>query len=177
MSKYSEVYLKYLESSHWSELRNAALNKANRKCEACMRIGKLHGHHLVYREPLELCTTEDIMALCEPCHNEWHKWLAQQRRRATEFDRSATRGGIIVLVSTIPKSKPEHEYPPKKDNPSIEIRENMKRDPVFMGMVRTLDRKKFKRAMRRRFTDRKNRGRMLANANIVYQGFHRSSNG
>lgn len=68
---YSEEYLKYLESKHWKDLRDEALDKANRNCEACpKRAGE--GHHLVYRDPLESCTAADIMALYNSGADELH---------------------------------------------------------------------------------------------------------
>lgn len=95
-----EIYDKYLLSQHWFDLRESAFNKANRRCETCKGKPR-HGHHLIYRTPLESCTAEDIMALCERCHNIWHDWLKQMGLKVTDFCRQSTRGGILALLNPV----------------------------------------------------------------------------
>lgn len=96
---HSKEYLDYLVSEHWADLRLAAFNRANRKCEACFKPGILHGHHLLYRRPLTDCVPEDIMALCASCHERLHEWLESSGNRLTQLGREATRGVILVLLS------------------------------------------------------------------------------
>lgn len=101
MSERSSIYLAYLESQHWYDLRASALNRANRRCEACERSkGALHGHHLIYRNPLESCTEEDIMALCGPCHMAIHDWLKATNRQLSFLSRESTRGVLLGIGST-----------------------------------------------------------------------------
>lgn len=103
-----ETYDEYLLSQHWSDLRESALNRSNRKCEAC-GVKAIHGHHLFYRDNLADCTIEDIMALCSRCHGLWHDWLKHARKHVHEFCRQSTRGGILALLYPLgvktPKAK------------------------------------------------------------------------
>ncbi len=69
-----KVYEDYIHSDHWSDLRLRVFNKANRRCEACNLPKKnLQGHHLNYRNLID-CTEDDIMALCQTCHELWHQF-------------------------------------------------------------------------------------------------------
>lgn len=100
---HSAEYRQYLESEHWHALRLSALNRANRKCEACSDLRGLNGHHLIYRQPLTDGIPEDIMALCERCHDMWHDWINRTGNRLQNFTREATRGGLLVLLSRLPR--------------------------------------------------------------------------
>lgn len=68
-----ERYAEYLLGSHWRELKTSLYRKRGRKCEACFSRDRIQGHHLIYREPLESCTEEDVMLLCPTCHGAVHK--------------------------------------------------------------------------------------------------------
>lgn len=106
-----EIYDAYLLSPHWRDLREAAFNRANGKCEVCACKAR-HGHHLFYRNPLNLCTTEDIMALCARCHDVWHDWLKQMGKQVRDFCRQSTRGGILALLNPLRiASLPARERP------------------------------------------------------------------
>lgn len=105
----SPEYHAYLESQHWADLRQAAFDRANRKCEACNATKGLHGHHLRYAKRLEDCTVDDIMALCTVCHDLWHKWHDDHRNTGS-FTREETRGAILVL-KTLPKKKEQSAQP------------------------------------------------------------------
>lgn len=118
------TYEKYLESEHWHGIREEAFNRAGKKCEACKQSRrKMHGHHLLYRNPLTLCTAEDIMALCEPCHNAWHAWLDQKHKELHWFNRESTRETIQAFT---PRKKPKKNLkkqtrkPRRKQRPSRE---------------------------------------------------------
>lgn len=57
-SKKYEIRLKAKRLSQYIEVT---------ECEECGNTEDLHRHHADYNKPLE------IMALCRPCHIEWHK--------------------------------------------------------------------------------------------------------
>lgn len=65
-------YQEYLFSKHWQKLRLTAFDKANHACESCGATSSLHGHHMIYRNPITACTAEDIMCLCDTCHDKLH---------------------------------------------------------------------------------------------------------
>ena len=66
-------YRKYLKSSHWKHFRSEALKFFNNTCQECGKIDSgLHIHHLTYKNRGRE-TFNDVVALCEKCHNEKHK--------------------------------------------------------------------------------------------------------
>lgn len=100
-------YLQYLDSQHWSDLRLEAINRSNRRCEACQKPGKLDGHHLIYPDNLKSCTVDDIMALCRRCHDLWHNHLKSKRMHVHDFCRETTKNGIAVLLNPIQAPRPK----------------------------------------------------------------------
>lgn len=138
-------YLDYLESLHWAKLREAAFCIAGNRCEVCRSNVRLNGHHLVYRNPLTDCTTDDVMALCERCHNAWHNWLKFAGFSVPQFCRLSTRGAIQVLIFGQPP--PKSVKPPKViycNSPKKKIKQkNPNRDPEVIRVMKELDRVKF----------------------------------
>lgn len=67
-----EIYERYLQSDHWAGLRLTLFNQRGKRCSVCLSQEKIVAHHMVYREPLNSCTTDDLMPLCEICHNTLH---------------------------------------------------------------------------------------------------------
>jgi hypothetical protein len=94
-----KTYLEYLQSEHWSSLRLKCYKAAEFQCEACNDSRKLVGHHLIYRVPLTSCTTDDIMCLCETCHNALHRWLSVNNKKESDYSRLQTRSVILRLRS------------------------------------------------------------------------------
>lgn len=111
------TYLDYLASDHWVAMRRRVTAAAEGRCEACADERKLVGHHLIYRTPLESCVDDDIMCLCETCHNAFHRWLQAVNRKESDYGRAQTRTVILRLRSggcpppevkfTLPVSRPE----------------------------------------------------------------------
>lgn len=97
-STWREKYEAYLLSDHWKDLRAHAINRAKHSCEACKTKRGLVGHHMVYREPLESCTLDDIMSLCGECHDVFHAWVKQSTRTISSFSREET----VRLLKSIP---------------------------------------------------------------------------
>lgn len=74
----------YLLSDHWRETREAALERAGRKCQLCGYEGRLQVHHRSYeRLGAELPT--DLTVLCQDCHDTHHE-DRKRRRDAREPD-------------------------------------------------------------------------------------------
>jgi hypothetical protein len=98
MSDWKIKHEEYLKSDHWAQLRLQCFKRAGHKCEAC-RSGKgLVGHHLRYREPLESGVVEDIMALCDRCHDSWHPWLKENNKTLAMFGRHSTAKQLRRLI-------------------------------------------------------------------------------
>lgn len=89
-----QEYLEYLESNEWRLLREQAFIRARHKCECCDSKHHLVGHHLVYRDPLTACTPQDIMCMCKPCHDAFHRFLNKDKLKLPG-DRKQT----IVMTS------------------------------------------------------------------------------
>lgn len=63
-----ENYGVYLKSEHWKKIKDLAWDKKRRReCLACGAKKKLQLHHLSY-ENIHLVTLEDLIHLCEDCH-------------------------------------------------------------------------------------------------------------
>lgn len=160
---FTSSYLQYLESQHWSELRQTCFNRSNRKCEACESKVSLQGHHLIYRNPLETCTAEDIMTLCDRCHELFHNWLKQIDRKVLSFCRQSTRGAILALLypaTHIPRKnypayvsinppKAEQKKSRKQERASVILRRAMSSDERIVSAIRSCKtRKQFKNSVK-----------------------------
>lgn len=95
MSRRSKYY-RYLESGHWNQLRKQAFTRDGFKCTQCGSTKRLRGHHRKYRKHLEDCTLEDIVTLCQPCHQAHHRKKNRLRRLARK-----PRRGLRHLVDLI----------------------------------------------------------------------------
>lgn len=73
---YSARYLSYLKTLNWDALRTACFQVHGKKCKYCGRTKALQCHHLRYKN-LTDCNTNDVIPICEPCHDDFHKELAK----------------------------------------------------------------------------------------------------
>ncbi len=80
-SERKKRYEKYLQSEHWKQLRESVFVRDNRKCTKCKSSIVIQAHHLIYREPLESCTPNDLITLCKRCHRIEHGLFV-----ASDFD-------------------------------------------------------------------------------------------
>lgn len=81
MTEARRKYENYLQSDHWAGLRGSLFQKHGKRCMACNVSDKpIHAHHLIYRAAMEDSTVDDLMPLCEVCHNSLHKipFIVQQ---------------------------------------------------------------------------------------------------
>lgn len=64
-------YKAYLQSAKWVRKRQLALERFQHRCGVCYSDGKLAVHHRTYErsgdEPVE-----DLIPLCEDCHEAFH---------------------------------------------------------------------------------------------------------
>jgi hypothetical protein len=68
-------YQWYLGSAFWRERREAALRRAKGICERCKSRSATHIHHLTYIRIFKE-RPDDLMALCQKCHEEVHNKTA-----------------------------------------------------------------------------------------------------
>ena len=64
-------YSAYLNSDHWKQTRQKALENAEYQCWECGSKDRLHVHHLTY-ENIGGELPEDLMVLCASCHAKIH---------------------------------------------------------------------------------------------------------
>lgn len=72
-----ENYLLYLRSHFWRIIKNKVKKKANNQCELCSSKFKLQVHHKTYKR-LYYERLEDLMLLCETCHQKQHPGWNQE---------------------------------------------------------------------------------------------------
>lgn len=66
-------YEDYLNTPHWHEVREAALERAGHRCQVCNHYGKnLQAHHRTY-ENRGNESPQDIIILCGDCHALFHE--------------------------------------------------------------------------------------------------------
>lgn len=65
-------YSEYLLTSHWRAIRQKALCLAKFKCHLCNNKNCLQVHHKTYIN-IGHESMEDIVVLCESCHNRFHQ--------------------------------------------------------------------------------------------------------
>lgn len=72
-------YKEYLKTPHWQRVRGEALVRAGMKCQLCPRKHLLEVHHNTY-ERLGAERPEDVIAICEGCHETHHGVLKSPRQ-------------------------------------------------------------------------------------------------
>jgi 5-methylcytosine-specific restriction enzyme A len=79
--------LKFYKSRQWLDLRAEALARDNHECQRCKKQGKYHKaecvHHIkeVKPYPWLALTLDNLMSLCNACHNQVHDRVAIKRKQ------------------------------------------------------------------------------------------------
>jgi hypothetical protein len=73
LSQRGILYSEYLRSDHWQGIRALALRRAGNKCQMCSSRDFLQVHHNNYLR-LWCEWPEDVIVLCDNCHEKHHKW-------------------------------------------------------------------------------------------------------
>jgi hypothetical protein len=94
-SSSKKEYDKYLNTEHWRNLRLKIAEQRNYKCEKCKKIVRksYHIHHLTY-DNIGKEKDEDLMFLCEKCHNEIHNGKIEKRKIRKEQQEKIKRLSI-----------------------------------------------------------------------------------
>ena len=74
----AEEKQQYLASAEWKALRQQVLARDEHKCKSCNSTNSLRIHHISYYN-LGAENLEDLVTLCESCHNSLHKKLGYDR--------------------------------------------------------------------------------------------------
>ena len=91
-------YQEYLQSEHWRKLRQAKLDNDGHACSLCRCDKRIQVHHIIYRHPWTLCTTEDLQVMCEWCHDRFHRKGLPSQRKPEQF-RSKSGSAIKAMFS------------------------------------------------------------------------------
>ena len=88
-------YPQYLLTPHWQKVRAEAIARAKGRCQLCNIKASLEVHHRTYvRKGKEL--PEDVVALCDPCHEGFHKMSHVQKHGISPaFRKLLQRQGVI----------------------------------------------------------------------------------
>lgn len=70
--------LEYMQSEKWRALKLSRLRIAQHKCESCGSTHNLHLHHITY-ERLTQERIEDVVIVCEECHQRQHDHYGYSR--------------------------------------------------------------------------------------------------
>jgi hypothetical protein len=168
-------YEEYLTGLHWDNLRQSAFDRAGRRCESCRTSERLCGHHLRYPDDLTTCTVEDIMCLCERCHDLWHQWLRLNGEQMERYCRESTRGALAVLLILRRVVKPKAVS--KHNGLSGEqIKGMLASDSRVKEALRVSTRKEYRKRIRRLFEKHPDKERILNYAGQLFvrsQSAHR----
>lgn len=69
--KHDMPYADYLRTRHWQIVRKLAIRRAGGKCSNCESTKRIQVHHLTYAN-LWHEYTNDVVVLCDVCHNILH---------------------------------------------------------------------------------------------------------
>lgn len=65
-------YADYLKTYHWWQIREDALERAKRRCQACSNADGLEVHHNSYERRGQE-EANDVIVLCRECHRRIHE--------------------------------------------------------------------------------------------------------
>ena len=76
-------YSDYLMTEHWLSIRAAVIYRASGRCQLCSKEDRLHIHHNSYQN-LGQERPEDVIVLCQYCHEKFHDKAGTQGVPASE---------------------------------------------------------------------------------------------
>ena len=73
-------YPAYLKTEHWNKVREAALERADYRCQLCNSNQSVQVHHRTY-ENIGAERDCDLFVLCDECHEDFHKIKEERENR------------------------------------------------------------------------------------------------
>ncbi len=86
----NKIYLDYLKSKEWAEIRIELFNSRGRKCERCESTKRIHIHHKNYDNIFNEEPT-DLEILCNKCHLIEHGLIKVKKRRKKKLRRKKNK--------------------------------------------------------------------------------------
>lgn len=65
-------YREYLQTEEWKERRRRAMKRAGFRCQVCNQSDTLNVHHRTYERRGDE-RNDDLLVLCQPCHELFHR--------------------------------------------------------------------------------------------------------
>lgn len=85
-------YQEYMQSELWRTKRKRILARDNYRCQKCGSAINLRVHHIRYPDVYGAEPDDDLVTLCDSCHQEVHKKdLMVKEQRSAEKQRSAAK--------------------------------------------------------------------------------------
>ena len=89
-------YNNYIKSKAWHAVRRTALRRSHYSCDICGEKASenthLHVHHLTY-ERFGAENIDDVVVLCEDCHNEVHEYVDYAILKSRSFIETVSSDG------------------------------------------------------------------------------------
>jgi 5-methylcytosine-specific restriction endonuclease McrA len=82
-------YKRYLLTPHWERVKKSAYGRFGKVCFSCSKTRKIEVHHLSYKN--RGCENmEDLMLLCEDCHEMVHETMLQCEESKKTYENNYT---------------------------------------------------------------------------------------
>lgn len=76
-------YEDFLATEYWSIIRSVIVTRNRGRCQLCPKYGRLNVHHRTYEHHgYEHKYLEDLICLCQSCHEKFHDKLPKESSRA-----------------------------------------------------------------------------------------------
>jgi len=98
-------YKDYLLTDHWRRLRQKAIYAQGQQCQICSYDYNLQVHHMNYRNLYD-CTLDDLLVLCNRCHEKMHDL------REHKPDLTGARLIAAIIHEKRKRKIPAEELPP-----------------------------------------------------------------
>ena len=96
------TYGEKLKDPRWQKKRLEILERDDWTCQGCWATEKtLHVHHLAYTNNPWDAEAEDLMTLCDSCHDRLHKNKADYQRVMAEFGASLDENDLQNLKQCV----------------------------------------------------------------------------
>lgn len=92
-----EQYQNYLRSDHWQNLRCEAVKHWGDRCNNC-NVPKVEVHHLRYGKWFDV-TIEDLLPLCDRCHEAVHASQRLSEMLESEVDSQTKRKTVLTFLA------------------------------------------------------------------------------
>jgi hypothetical protein len=120
-------YEKYIQSKHWAAKRSLRLKIDDNKCQGCGKQESLHVHHKTYVRLGNEDAENDLITLCELCHDFVHKMHKQWTLSLAEATNNALKL-LKISEDTVFSTTVENKSVGGKDNGWLSNNDRRRKD-------------------------------------------------